>query len=527
MWKELKDTALLGTERRQINTELLPQEIQSLLENDYADEEETRLLEALAVYNSYRESGKKTEIFNGDFSEEIPGETKEYAPQEITNMFSSIQEMDVPLSRFLFNMWLDSLIKNNKIISPQKIIELLHYAEPFPNSVKKKVVEIIGNKGKNIIPYLPHFALEETKSLENVWNEGTTNQRKDVLAEIIKMNPEQALDLVKSTWKEESISVKSAFLKIIRTDTSGAFLAFVEECYTNEFAFKVKEKVTEKQNRTTCAEILLMHEYTALCRSTHEALLSYISVQTKKKLLGLSGTKQELQCNLPDNADSFWNEENMIAMYGFETKNYDYALFNTDVLFWFSCIISSIDLNAITNMLNTDIATLANALLTNQLFVKKIKGKDTPILQDVLITNAENTRNSELALALAKALPYEKTCAILPLLPKTEYETYIRANNLSLNVNALKYNPFAVSNETWSLDFSQYIINRLHGAFLEGKSYSYYSIGKEIALYIHTDSQPLLSKLHHKTIDTPYFDVWTKHVHDPIFRTLSIKKTIE
>lgn len=524
MLDQLIEITLLGTERKNLDISLFPQEIRKILEESGEKNMESLLLQAMVLSTFYLDAGINTKEFTGKTEDSIITEVDAIAPQRLLDLFDPLLEFKNPLKTALLQNWLDVLINNNYIVDAELIIKLIQLGKNLSAEIRNQISKVIGNKGRNILSLVPEFVTESVISDEQIWQEGDLSERKILFANLLEDKPDEALKMLSSTWQQEAIIAKKAFLSLIQSNPNHVFLSFVSNLYQVEFAYKAKEKKTEIECRKILSGILLQFPESRLHKETLSGLSNYIIGTKKKRLLGIIGDAMQCEIILPETeVDKFWNKNNMLEIYGIETQNYDIAKFHNIIQYWFSCFLEVLPINELTTYLNLTKVNFLNELFQNKAFIIKSGAEQAPVFLDAILQNIKLLKDNLLAKLVANSAPFQVSVNILKYMTKEDFEGYVFENKYFLNMEVLRNYPFDSENENWSLHFSKYILSSLFDSIQNVSTNIPYNFGAEIAIFLHPDVISDLQKFYSKAINEPFRNVWMEVVHEPLIKTLAIK----
>ncbi|MCB8964362.1 MAG: hypothetical protein H6536_04895 [Bacteroidales bacterium] len=525
MWQHLVEVALLGTEKKSLNHSTLPSEVQAHF-NPTDTEPEHNLLVASALCHYYTETGREPQRAEGCIDESIIEETQEVAPPIYRDIYNRIDSTNLHFKESLLNYWLDSLIRKKLIIAPDGIVPLFNTAQNFADKTKAKIVEVIGNKGRWLLQFQSDFKYTQTNITPQAWDEGTTANRKEHLTHMLHSNPENAIDLLKSAWDQESLVNKRGYLEMLKAVPHKSIVEFAENLYKNEFSFNTKEKKTEKECRKILATILLSSEETELHQRTVHQLKKYFVGEKKKGFLGLGAAKIGLEYQLPSDEDSqFWNAANMEQAYGLEPKHYDISIFENINQSWLSFFIEYIPANAWQNELIQSHADLLNCFLNGTNFTVSTNEKKRPTLLHAFIQNATTRNNKQLALELLVRIPTTEGIPLLKHITPKEFEKYVRDRKYFADYEILLNGPYGVD-ESWPIEFSEYILANVFEQALHQGNLNTNALGTVMAQHLHTETYTLLQRLNEKAKDSNLYYSWSKNLYEPINSILQIRKLI-
>jgi hypothetical protein len=522
MWQHLIQSALLGIEKKPVNQEVFPVEIRNFF-NQQSNSEQA-FLETSALIYFYMEAGKCPPKMTIEADSQIIEEKLETAPSHINEIFGLLDKAKPILKEKLLNLWLDLLIKKQYIVSPEIVIDLLSVGNSYSEITKSKILRVIGNKGNWIMSFNSGLQYKKASKDESVWTEGNTNERKTLLSKMFKTNPEAAISLLQSTWEQEPLVNKRAFLDILKEFRNGAVMVFAENLFEKEFAYNPKEKKTEKECRKILASILLGYRESSLHQSTMKRLTAYLNIEKKKGLLGL-GSKKLTDFQLPDEEDGeFWNADSMEQTYGFEVKNYDISMFKTANLFWFSCFMEFIPSDAWIGDHFDSYQAFLDCFIGKEEFKVKIGGKVQPVFLNAMMQNASYFSNNQLSLRLLSIIPTNEALPLLKNLMPEEFEQFVKKNNYFADEEVLQSGPYNVD-ESWSTSFSEYMLSSIYDSLQMTSNLN--AMGMLISQYINTEAYSTLQKYQEKINGSSFYYKWNTFIYEPVNAVLQIRKLIK
>ncbi len=526
MYKKILETALLGTERSQLKEGMLPEAVENILSKSTSSDEESKLLEAMAVSAFYLDAGKIPQEYTGVLDDTPIEEDKAEAPEKLQKVLLTILDMSSQIRRPLLELWMDAIINLNYVTGYKTINRLIQASLHMNRDIKDKVAQVIGNKGRSILPYFPEFGKNLKVESEVGWTDGLSKERQTILVRYLKENPSKALELLSSTWQQEAIVTKKSFLDTISEYPSPEFIPFIEDLYKQEFALKPNEKKTEQLCRNLTARILLRYPDSELCRSTFKDLSSCFDVSVKKGLLGLgSGTTIKIQ--LPDNENDFFNTENMLKTYGVNMAEYDIALFKTDIQHAFSFFLEEIPLNDFSQMLDVEPERLVKAIIEDKELTFKIKGNEIPMFRRSLVVNAKNRKDASLAAIIVDKLPIAEALGVFHHLAYEDYEAFVIKHKYLTDLSVLVSCPHKNKGDQWTADFSKRVINAMFDKVSQTPGMVLAGFGHEIALIVHPGAYDTLNACLSKAQNQPYHGKWENNMHEPITSIIDIRKILE
>jgi hypothetical protein len=144
-----------------------------------------------------------------------------------------------------------------------------------------------GHRGAWLTQFNAEWKYAASTDEEERWQTGTLEQRKKVLAQVRKANPDKGRDLLQQAWAQENAAAKTELIQELRIHASEEDLPWLEELL-NEKSAKVKAEVLEVIKRIPSSSVV--QNYWRLLQQS-------ILLSTSKGLLGI-GSKQSLEIQL-------------------------------------------------------------------------------------------------------------------------------------------------------------------------------------------------------------------------------------
>lgn len=526
MWQHLIETALLGTGKNSLNPERLVDEINHC-SGQATDDKEEEFLKKAVLTHFYLEAGKCPSKLKSEPDLAVVDEVHEIAPDRLIGTYASIENLNQKLKEKLLNSWLDVLIAKRLIVSPEMVLKLLEWGNSLPKETKLKITNVIGNKGMMVLPMYAGFKSVRSANSEQIWLEGATPERKELLGNLLQKQPDKAIALLQSTWEQESVTNKRIFLELLGDNVCEATIQFAATLYSNEFAYREKEKKTEKECRRILAAMLLSSDTSELYQFTKGKLLSYVMKEKRSGLLKILSSKSNTNYQLPENEDDrFWNGLTMDQYYGLEVQHYDIAKFHTIVQYWFSELLMLVPAKIWLNEAFESHTELMNCLLFKDAFKIKIDGNPIPVFFKALFQNAVSFGDNELSLAMIPRIPATIAIPLLKNLSPAQFEQYVQKNNFFGDEGVLSNGPFSLD-KNWSVAFAENVLRKI----LEIATQSQYSnlslLAEVVAQFAPIEIQTTLAHLEGKATNSNFYSHWKTNFYDRVTQTLEIRKSIK
>lgn len=233
-FKELARIALLGTENTVFPDDLLREMKAKGL--DVKKEKPLLLAESAALYSQLKKAGFKLNDYEGKLPEVV--ESKE----ENNCSLKSVRHLQLILDgkyKAVFPEFLHHLLENGKYLPTELIPSLMSRADI--NEWWSLVEMALSPNGKWLLTQHPEWKLR-IKSPENInWETADKSERLQLLKSLRINEPEKAIELLESTWKDEQPRDKKSFLKELINGLSASDELFLEK------AIKDKRKEVRKE----------------------------------------------------------------------------------------------------------------------------------------------------------------------------------------------------------------------------------------------------------------------------------------
>lgn len=518
----LRETALLGTEKKPLDVLALPESIKTLMHEHAQPDSELQFLKANAYLSFYQQAGATPRPYTGPWDETTIEEQKPVGAEALLQLYGKFDLVDYQIRERVLNLWLTVLIDAGRIVSPTQIVDLIQQGKNFSNQTKSKIVQVIGNKGIWTLQYDRSLNYSIPMANDYAWNEGSSQERKQVFSSLRKTDADASIRLLRSTWPTEPVVTKKAFLEIIQQTSVASDLPFIGELYADEFTYQPKEKKTDKECRRICASILLKYPDTDLYKQTAKGLEPYFT-KGKKGIIGLVTGKEKISFDLPDVEDDFWNARVMEQRYGFETKGYDIARFSTVIQHWLSGLLEYLPLQFWVDSFGSDRRRTIQYWLNNDRYKTKVSGQSISIFEPALIAQAKNFNDADAAAVLADILDRAESIQLLQYMHRDAFESHIIKSKLFDDPEVLANGPFDI-HHSWSFAFSEKIISNALDLANLGKASA--ALGKVMAQYAHEDSIDILYKYNEKARETTGYHQWNINIFQISQPALEIRKKI-
>lgn len=314
MFKDtLITTALLGTEKKQINPEEFPNSLKPAVEKIIQEipEQETRFLHTAALGLNYLRAGAMPLPMS--YALNIAGaEDKAYCSAEA---MSVLKELLSNKNTNLTWFWCKRCADRNLIVQPELLPELYEWGVATKKQWASLFSAVIGKRGAWLVQFSEEWKFVSSEEEKTDWDTSNLSQRVHLLEMYRKENPSYAIQKITSVWKEENASARLELLETLVPGLSKSDEPFLVQILTDK-SQKVKEKAWQLLKLIPDSEIL----------QQYQNILKDSIILSSGKVLGLiSKTNLEIRLKLADeeifktgiqnlSSDKRISDENFILM---------------------------------------------------------------------------------------------------------------------------------------------------------------------------------------------------------------------
>lgn len=280
-WKNLIKTALIGTDRSELSESTLEELKQ--LGVDIEMNPANILLEGATLFAQMRKAGFQPKKWEGEIPLPSQNDKVKICSKKSSDHLAMILNgtYETALDEFI-----QHLIFNKKSLPPELLPELLEKCRS-DKALWQKLHLAIGERGNWLIDQNEdwHFLIGKKQELD--WETSRKTERVAILNALRKTQPDEALELIESTWEEDDWQHRADFLKTLKQNISLADEPFLEKCLD----------ARRKEIRRTAASLLEKIEGSALRKRMWERVQQFISIKNKK------AQKLKIEVQLPDTLD--------------------------------------------------------------------------------------------------------------------------------------------------------------------------------------------------------------------------------
>lgn len=276
-WNQIVMAAIMGTDKTQVNASELPEELSeasAMILNNTAIGKEEQFLQLAALLMNFRQSGVSALADPGIAMETAPAEALPYCSKAAMHLLRDVVDEGLDI---LVQLWLDSCTNKQQLIHPAYVPMMLN--EAVENKKwQPQVTACCGKRGEWLSRFNPAWKFSSNQTVDDAWQTGTPEQRKQVLRDIRATDPAQAITMLQAVWPREDAQTKQAFLELLYVNIGEADLPFLESL-SNEKSKKVKAEAVS---------LMLLIPSSNIIRQYENTLKKLVTIQKEKALLGLS-----------------------------------------------------------------------------------------------------------------------------------------------------------------------------------------------------------------------------------------------
>ncbi len=224
LWNELVKLALLGTNRSTLSS-TMKAELQSY-GIDTEKEITEVVLESAALQAPLQKAGFQPQKWEGENLTISPEEELANCSIKSANHLGLILIGRYP---YALTEFVQTMANHNKCLPAELLPELLDKCIK-EEELWQTLAPTIGSRGQWLIKLNPTWQKLAVTISQEKWEIGTKEERIAILKALRKQDPTEGLKLLLSTWAEDGLAEKTAFLKCLAIGLSDIDEVFLEEC---------------------------------------------------------------------------------------------------------------------------------------------------------------------------------------------------------------------------------------------------------------------------------------------------------
>ncbi len=519
-WQELVKMALLGTEKMPLQTAILPQNIQNILEKADKTDKEAYFLKAAALTLTYWKAGHIPDKTPLPDIAAAPDETQLFCPPQYIELLERLLSEGANKFTGLYVLLFEKIKQHDFVLPHAQLFNVLSLLEiPVFKSKKALINDIVGVRGQWVQQFNTKWQSAKTADNDTIWAEGTSAERRVMLSELRNNDPNQAFLLIKETWENENARERKEYMKILYQNPQPEEWSFVQTIYDNLLDAKSTAKAVNQEIKSLAAGFLLNNPLSDLHKSTLENLKKYVS--TKTKFLGFQ-SKTVLE--LPIEEDDFLNKEVMKTAYAITDTPSTNEYFTE---YWFCILLQNLHPSVWETLLDTDdwqkifdILEEADKRFTSG----RKKQLRYTFLQNLAIAFARTQYKKGILVYLEKHHINSSNESLLNVLTHEELEKYC-LKKMDMGEYSSGRNALLRDNWRWSSNLSHFILR----GTIKDLQVIHHNSQFILNAAIHFDDSILpelyeLLKIEQKEWNGQYLQ---SHLAKPLIQFLELRKEIE
>ncbi|PZF74103.1 DUF5691 domain-containing protein [Taibaiella soli] len=272
--------ALLGTDKQQLNLneadDALQPSLRKIGDNPTLDSEEI-FLQSLALAFNYKQAGVTVPVKVEAAIEPAPAEEKQYCSPAAMRNLRDILDLE---SGALLRVWLQCCADADFVVLPE-FIPILFDEASVNRSLLPLVIKCCGKRGEWLIGFNKDWKFSATDNTAEIWETGSSEQRKQALMQVRKADAGKALQMLEQTWTTEDAQTKTVLLGVLETNIGNEDVRFLEQIQ-NEKSKKVND---------LAIHLLKLIPASSIVQSYVDALRKSVQIKKEKSMLGLISKK--------------------------------------------------------------------------------------------------------------------------------------------------------------------------------------------------------------------------------------------
>ena len=383
--EEIISTALLGTQKKTLQTQFLPETIAELLKQIPSEDEEAKFFQAMALLQQYQKAGNLDVLIG---TPELPiaqPEKQEYIDTKLQKALNILLNGEQHLD-FFWKIFIDKCIDDKKVIPPSILVDFLEYMHNKP-AYNNHIASLIGERGKWLAKLSPMWV-----NCENIpqKNEDTWDIKSVKLQNLLQLrqeNPQKAREYMVTHWKDFSTSQRNSFIAVFREKIS----IDDEDALKHILEWIKAKKIEDNQHLITLQKeaisCLLCIPESDLSKEIWAKFKNYLVVE-----------KGKIQIKLPKKPDDFFNQEQMWQKLRLLEKSYNELWYN-DMEGWTYELLRHTSPKRLQEHFKLDITEILKQFNENETLKRTVKKQTLALYTKALAEAAFNFDNADWAKA--------------------------------------------------------------------------------------------------------------------------------
>lgn len=383
--EEVISTALLGTQKKTLQTQFLPEILAEIIKQMPSEDEEAKFFRAMALLQQYQKAGNLDVLIGLPELPIAQPEKQEYIDSKLQKALNILLNGEQHLN-FFWEIFIDKCIVNQKIITPNMLVDFLEYMQNKP-AYNHYIASLIGERGKwlaKLNPMWVNYQATPQKN-EDLWDIKTMKLQN--LLQFRQENPKKVREYIVAHWNDFSTSQRTNFVSVFRKNLS----------IDDEDALKyILEWIKAKKIEENQHLIALQKEVISCLLCIAESDLSKEVWAKFKNYLVIE--KGKIQIKLPKKPDDFFNQEQMWQRLRLLEKSHNELWYN-DMEGWAYEIFRHTSPKRLQEHFKLDITEILKQFNENETLKRTIKKHTLALYTKALAEAAFNFDNAAWAKA--------------------------------------------------------------------------------------------------------------------------------
>lgn len=291
-WQQhLLETALLGTDKRQVSNETLPPALNEVAAGITTTDQEEYFLQVASLAFNFRQCGampaSREKLIGGNDPSPVSKADTEVQPYCTAQSMLVLKDILEEENMALLQFWLEQCAIKEQLVQPDLLPEILSAAVQY-KKLQPLTAACAGKRGEWLSRFNPLWNFSVVTSLEELWQTGNPEQRKQALRTWRASDPSLGREWLVQTWPQEDANTKTDLLGILTSRISESDIAFLEGLST-EKSKKVKD---------LALKLLKLIPTSSIVQQYQQVLQQAVVLKREKSMLGIL-SKVSLQLALP------------------------------------------------------------------------------------------------------------------------------------------------------------------------------------------------------------------------------------
>ncbi|PBQ32678.1 hypothetical protein CNR22_13145 [Sphingobacteriaceae bacterium] len=284
IWEEILHTAIIGTEKKQVNTAVLPEEFISMVgQLKLRGDKESQFLALTSLVRGYRKGSFQVSKASVPNLPPCPAEHKSYINSQT---LASLQAVLGEENNSLLFWWLLFCTKNNLVVNPEYIPTLMKIAE-INTELRDMILACCGKRGEWLATFNSKWNFSKQESISDQFDRGRPEERKKAFTLWRLIAADEAREALIKTWKEEQAATKADFLALLENNLNTADESFLKDV--------LKEK--SQKVKDVALKLLKQLPTSFVVKEIWDFVSPLVTIKKESSMLGLV-SKESIHINL-------------------------------------------------------------------------------------------------------------------------------------------------------------------------------------------------------------------------------------